>query len=42
MQSLAENWWAFVIRGIAGVLFGLLTFLLPGMALLTLIMLYGA
>ncbi len=35
-------WWAFVVRGVAGVLFGILTFILPGMALLTLVFLFGA
>jgi len=41
MIVLANNWWAFVLRGIAAVLFGILTFLLPGMALLTLVFLFG-
>jgi uncharacterized membrane protein HdeD (DUF308 family) len=41
MQTLAANWWAFVIRGFAAVLFGLLTLFLPGIALLTLVFLFG-
>jgi len=36
-----SRWWAFVLRGIAAVLFGLLTFVVPGMALLTLVFLVG-
>ncbi len=36
------HWWAFVLRGIAGIVFGILTFALPGMALLTLVLLFGA
>jgi uncharacterized membrane protein HdeD (DUF308 family) len=42
MIILANNWWVFVLRGIAGILFGIMTFLVPGMALLTLILLFGA
>jgi uncharacterized membrane protein HdeD (DUF308 family) len=42
MIILANNWWVFVLRGIAGILFGILTFLIPGMALLTLILLFAA
>jgi uncharacterized membrane protein HdeD (DUF308 family) len=38
---LAGNWWAFVLRGALGVLFGALAFLMPGMALLTLVLLFG-
>ena len=41
MIALADNWWAFVLRGIAAVIFGILTFLMPGMALLTLVFLFG-
>ncbi len=35
-------WWAFVVRGIAAVLFGVLTWIFPGMALLSLVFLFGA
>jgi uncharacterized membrane protein HdeD (DUF308 family) len=38
---LAGNWWAFVLRGVLAILFGLLCFLLPGMALLTLVFMFG-
>jgi uncharacterized membrane protein HdeD (DUF308 family) len=41
MQTIVDNWWAFVFRGIVAILFGVLTFLMPGMALLTLVFLYG-
>jgi uncharacterized membrane protein HdeD (DUF308 family) len=41
-MSVIGPWWAFVVRGIAAVLFGILTFVLPAMALLTLVFLFGA
>jgi uncharacterized membrane protein HdeD (DUF308 family) len=41
MVVLVGNWWTFVLRGIAAVLFGILTFLFPGMALLTLVYVFG-
>src|SRR4051812_30213060 len=41
MIVIAGSWWTFVLRGIFAILFGLLTFLMPGMALLTLVFLFG-
>jgi uncharacterized membrane protein HdeD (DUF308 family) len=41
MVLLARNWWAFVLRGLFAILFGLLTFFMPHMALITLIYIFG-
>ena len=42
VHALARNWWLLLLRGIAAIVFGLLTFVWPGMTLLTLVLLYGA
>jgi uncharacterized membrane protein HdeD (DUF308 family) len=39
---LARNWWAFLIRGLAGVAFGILAFIWPGITLLVLAIMIGA
>lgn len=36
------SWWPYVLRGAAAVLFGVLAIAMPGMALLTLVLLFGA
>src|SRR4029077_5225877 len=42
LRTLARNWWAIVLRGIFAVLFGIGTFLWPGMPLAVLLLLLGA
>ena len=42
LHALAQNWWLVLLRGVCAVIFGLLTFVLPGVTLATLILLYGA
>ena len=42
MVTLAANWWSFVLRGVLAVLFGLIAWLMPHIALGALILLFGA
>jgi len=42
MHVLARNWWALALRGVAAIAFGILTFIIPGISLLTLVFLFGA
>jgi uncharacterized membrane protein HdeD (DUF308 family) len=42
LHALARNWWLLLLRGIAGIVFGVLAFIWPGITLLTMIIFYGA
>ncbi|HEX2842878.1 HdeD family acid-resistance protein [Hyphomicrobium sp.] len=42
LDALARNWGLILLRGILAIIFGILTFIWPGITLLTLVLLYGA
>ena len=42
IDTLAQNWWVVVLRGLAGILFGMATFFAPGISLAALVLLFGA
>jgi uncharacterized membrane protein HdeD (DUF308 family) len=42
LQALAKCWWLVLLRGVAGIVFGILAFVWPGLTLAVLILLYGA
>lgn len=41
-QLLARNWWLFFLRGLAAIIFGVLSLIWPGISLVTLVFLFGA
>ena len=42
VDTLVRNWWVMVLRGVAGVIFGLITFVAPGISLAALVLVFGA
>jgi uncharacterized membrane protein HdeD (DUF308 family) len=42
LRSLADNWWLLLLRGIAAIAFGVLSFFWPSLTLITLTLLWGA
>jgi uncharacterized membrane protein HdeD (DUF308 family) len=42
LNQLARSWWLVLLRGIAGIVFGLLALAWPGITLLMLVLFYGA
>src|SRR5207249_10715921 len=42
IEALKRNWWVLVIRGVCGIIFGIIAFAYPGLALATLVLLFGA
>jgi uncharacterized membrane protein HdeD (DUF308 family) len=39
--TLARGWWVFLLRGVAAVLFGIITLVWPGITIATLVILFG-
>jgi uncharacterized membrane protein HdeD (DUF308 family) len=42
LRALGQNWWLFLLRGLAAIAFGILTLIWPGITLLTLLIFFGA
>jgi uncharacterized membrane protein HdeD (DUF308 family) len=42
ISVLEKNWWAFVARGLLGILFGLVALITPGVTMLSLVFLFAA
>ena len=42
VETLARNWWLVLLRGIAGIIFGVLTFVWPSLSLAALVIIFGA
>lgn len=41
VNMMAKNWWLWLFRGIFAILFGVLAFAMPGITLVSLVLLYG-
>ena len=41
-EALAQNWWLFMLRGIFGIIFGLIALIYPGPTMLSLVLLFAA
>ncbi|MCK7598918.1 HdeD family acid-resistance protein [Microbulbifer sp. CAU 1566] len=41
LRAMADNWWVALVRGLFAILFGVLTFVWPGISLLSLVILFG-
>ena len=42
LETMARDWWVLLLRGLAGIIFGVLTFIWPATSLAALVLLFGA
>jgi len=42
VDTLVRNWWVVLLRGLAGIIFGIITFISPGISLAALVLVFGA
>jgi short repeat uncharacterized protein DUF308 len=42
VDTLVRNWWVVALRGVAGILFGLIAVVAPGISLVALVLVFGA
>jgi uncharacterized membrane protein HdeD (DUF308 family) len=41
LDGLTRSWWAITLRGVAGIVFGIIAFIAPGISLVALVLLYA-
>ena len=41
LQTTAQSWWLYALRGVAAIIFGVLAFTSPGATILALILVFG-
>jgi len=42
VETLTRNWWAVLLRGLAGIVFGIIAFFAPGVSFAALVLVFGA
>ena len=42
VDILTRNWWVFLLRGLAGIIFGIIAFVAPGISFAALVVVFGA
>src|SRR5262245_54263771 len=42
LHEFAKSWWLLLLRGVCAIVFGVMTFVWPGLSLITLVLVYGA
>src|ERR1700716_3894473 len=41
-ETLVQNWWLFLLRGVVGIIFGCIALIFPGPTMLSLVLLFSA